>query len=188
MLRHRAGNGEVSYLLTQRSRWVDEGGTWGIPGGAIRDGETPECAAFREARKRLASCRPTGLEVDEQDCGGGWVFRSLLPMWSVSSTPTACKRPTPRAGSPRSKFQTWRFTPGSANGSTTSSGVPAQVESFAGSNTRSGSLEVLEHPPAKGGEADHHHEHDHVGNHGSCLPARSQLCRQSIMTSRGVEF
>ena len=79
LLRHRAGNGEVGYLLTQRSRWVDEGGTWGIPGGAIRDGETPELAAFREAREEIGELPPYRVStIDEQDCGGGWMFRIIV--------------------------------------------------------------------------------------------------------------
>ena len=79
LLRHQAGSGEVSYLLAQRSRWVDEGGTWGIPGGAIRDGETPELAAFREALEEIGNVPPYRiLTIDEQDCGGGWVFRVIV--------------------------------------------------------------------------------------------------------------
>jgi len=30
-------SGEPVYLLTERSRWVDEGGKWGMPGGAIHN-------------------------------------------------------------------------------------------------------------------------------------------------------
>jgi 8-oxo-dGTP pyrophosphatase MutT (NUDIX family) len=62
--------------LQQRSRWVDEGGTWGIPGGAIRDGKSPEAAARREAHEEIgrlpSSLRVTGIEA--QDCGAGWAF------------------------------------------------------------------------------------------------------------------
>jgi 8-oxo-dGTP diphosphatase len=75
LLRHAPKQGEPRYLLAQRSRWVDEGGTWGIPGGAIRDRESPEAAAERETVEeigRLAAYRVTGVE--RQDCGGGWVF------------------------------------------------------------------------------------------------------------------
>jgi 8-oxo-dGTP pyrophosphatase MutT (NUDIX family) len=58
--------------------WVDEGGTWGIPGGAIRDGESPETAARRETVEELGLLPPyhrTGIEV--QDCGGGWLFHVI---------------------------------------------------------------------------------------------------------------
>jgi 8-oxo-dGTP diphosphatase len=54
---------------------VDEAGTWGIPGGAIKTGESPEAAARREAEEevgQLPQYRVTGIDV--QDCGGGWKF------------------------------------------------------------------------------------------------------------------
>jgi len=78
LFRYVPQQGEPSYLLQQRSRWVDHGGTWGIPGGAIREGETPEVTARREAEEEigpLPSYRVTGIEV--QDCGGGWEFHML---------------------------------------------------------------------------------------------------------------
>ncbi len=75
LFRYAPTEGAPSYLLQQRSRWVDYGGTWGIPGGAIRDGEPPEVTARREAEEEIGSLpcyRVTGVEV--QDCGGGWRF------------------------------------------------------------------------------------------------------------------
>ena len=66
------------YLLAQRSRSVDEGGTWGVPGGAIRADESPEMAARRETVEEigtLPSYRVTGIE--SQDCGGGWIFHTI---------------------------------------------------------------------------------------------------------------
>ena len=53
LLRHVPPRGEPTYLLCQRSRRVDEGGTWGIPGGAIRDGESAEAAARRETAEEI---------------------------------------------------------------------------------------------------------------------------------------
>jgi len=64
-----------SYLLQQRSKSVDHGGTWGIPGGAMRKNESPEAAARREAEEEIGpipAYRVTGIEA--QDCGGGWNF------------------------------------------------------------------------------------------------------------------
>lgn len=75
LLRYIPHRGEPVYLLTERSRSADEGGTWGIPGGAIHDGESPEQAAHREATEEIwpvPRYRVTGTEV--QDCGGGWTF------------------------------------------------------------------------------------------------------------------
>ncbi len=79
LFRYAPLGADPKYLLTQRSRWVDEGGTWGIPGGAIRQGESPEAAARREAQeeiRRLPEYRLAGAEV--QDCGGGWRFELLV--------------------------------------------------------------------------------------------------------------
>jgi len=74
-LRFQPREGEPLYLLTQRSRWVDEGGSWAIPGGAIRDGETPEVAAEREAEEEIWPVPPhRATGVITQDCGGGWKF------------------------------------------------------------------------------------------------------------------
>jgi 8-oxo-dGTP diphosphatase len=38
---------------------VDESGTWGIPGGAIHDGESPEEAAHRETAEEIWPVRLT---------------------------------------------------------------------------------------------------------------------------------
>jgi len=65
----------TTYLLAQRSRWVDEGRTWGIPGGALRADETPEQAARRETKEEISVLPPYRVsDVDVQDCGGGWEF------------------------------------------------------------------------------------------------------------------
>ena len=75
LLRYVPQRGEPVYLLTERSRWVDEGGTWGIPGGAIHHDESPEETAHRGAAEEIwpvPGYRVTGIDV--QDCGGGWRF------------------------------------------------------------------------------------------------------------------
>lgn len=38
-------------LLQHRAGWSHFGGTWGLPGGAIKQGETPIAGALREARE-----------------------------------------------------------------------------------------------------------------------------------------
>jgi 8-oxo-dGTP pyrophosphatase MutT (NUDIX family) len=76
LLRHVPLRGDPVYLLAERSRWADEGGTWGIPGGAIHDGESREAAARRETAEEIwpvPANRVRGIDV--QDCGGGWKFR-----------------------------------------------------------------------------------------------------------------
>jgi len=75
LLRHLPARGRPIYLLAERSRWADEGGTWGIPGGAVHHGESPEEAASREAAGQIwpvPAYRVTGTAVE--DCGGGWKF------------------------------------------------------------------------------------------------------------------
>ena len=74
LLRHVPEQGDPVYLLAERSQHVDEAGTWGIPGGAIHDGESVEAAARREATEEiwpLPPYRVTGADL--QDCGG-WRF------------------------------------------------------------------------------------------------------------------
>ncbi len=78
LLKFTPPDGEPCYLLQQRSRWVDHPGSWGIPGGAMRAGESPEAAAFREADEEIGPVpryRITG--IDAQDCGGGWKFYTV---------------------------------------------------------------------------------------------------------------
>lgn len=79
LFRHASTGTQPSFLLQQRSTTVDYPGTWGIPGGAIRDGESPEAAAKREFQEEigtLPSYRITGVKV--QDCGGHWKFHMIL--------------------------------------------------------------------------------------------------------------
>lgn len=79
LFRYVPEGAEPIVLLQQRSTGVDYPGTWGIPGGAIQDGESPEAAAKREFQEEtgpLPSYRITGVNV--QDCGGNWKFYMIL--------------------------------------------------------------------------------------------------------------
>jgi len=49
-------------LLQHRALWSDQGGTWGVPGGALRHGEEPEAGALREAAEE-AGVDPLGVTV-----------------------------------------------------------------------------------------------------------------------------
>lgn len=53
---------EAGILLQLRVGWSHFGGTWGLPGGARKSGETPEQAAIREADEE-ASVPPEAVEV-----------------------------------------------------------------------------------------------------------------------------
>ena len=101
LLRYRPTEGDPRYLLVLRSRSVDEPATWGIPGGAIRDGESPEAAACREMMEETGRLPAYSVVAEEvQDCGGGWRFHLFPPMCTRWSMPTPCARPTPLGGSP----------------------------------------------------------------------------------------
>ena len=79
LLRYAPAGAEPRYLLGLRSRTVDEPATWGIPGGAIRDGESPEAAARRETIEEIGQLVPYRIAaVEVQDCGGGWRFHVFL--------------------------------------------------------------------------------------------------------------
>lgn len=41
-------------LLQHRATWSDHGGTWGLPGGALHEGEDATTGALREAREEAA--------------------------------------------------------------------------------------------------------------------------------------
>ena len=53
---------EAGVLLQLRVEWSHFGGTWGLPGGARKAGETPEEAAIREADEE-ASVPPDAVVV-----------------------------------------------------------------------------------------------------------------------------
>lgn len=48
----------VGVLMQHRVAWSHFGGTWGVPGGARKQGESAEAAAFREAAEEASV--PTG--------------------------------------------------------------------------------------------------------------------------------
>jgi 8-oxo-dGTP pyrophosphatase MutT (NUDIX family) len=52
----------VQVLLQHRALWSDQGGTWGVPGGALRPGEDPVAGALREAAEE-AGVDPAGVRV-----------------------------------------------------------------------------------------------------------------------------
>ncbi|KQY23474.1 NUDIX hydrolase [Cellulomonas sp. Root485] len=51
LVRRAADGGPVAVVLQHRALWSDQGGTWGVPGGARMPGESPEDAALREAEE-----------------------------------------------------------------------------------------------------------------------------------------
>jgi 8-oxo-dGTP pyrophosphatase MutT (NUDIX family) len=77
LLRCATGD-EPTYLLARRSRQVDESAMWGIPGGAIKAGESPDAAARRETSEEIGTVPAYRVtEICHQDCGGGWVYHVI---------------------------------------------------------------------------------------------------------------
>lgn len=68
------------YLLLRRAGHVLEPGTWGIPGGALHDGETPWQAAVREAGEEIGQL-PSDLTVAAEHVHadpGGWTYATFV--------------------------------------------------------------------------------------------------------------
>lgn len=77
MFRCQGADGVVRYLLEQRSAEVDAGGTWGVPGGAIRTGEDTLKGALREAAEEMGMAQaPVGREVGSYafEPAGDWSY------------------------------------------------------------------------------------------------------------------
>lgn len=63
LLGHRGAGGRVDAVVLQhRALWSDQGGTWGVPGGAREPEETAVDAALREAHEE-AGIDPAAVEV-----------------------------------------------------------------------------------------------------------------------------
>jgi 8-oxo-dGTP diphosphatase len=70
---------EMRYLVAKRSAMVHVGGTWGVPGGALHEGEDPLVGALRELAEE------TGYVIEEfdvldhfDDDYGGWSYQTFL--------------------------------------------------------------------------------------------------------------
>ncbi|PZR55114.1 NUDIX hydrolase [Xylanimonas oleitrophica] len=63
LLARRDRSGAVSDVVLQhRALWSDQGGTWGVPGGALDAGESAEQGALRETREE-AGIDPAAVAV-----------------------------------------------------------------------------------------------------------------------------
>lgn len=72
--------GDVTDIVMQhRALWSAEGGTWGIPGGAIADGENPIEGALRESYEE-ANITPEDIEVVGTYCEehGNWRYTTVF--------------------------------------------------------------------------------------------------------------
>lgn len=68
-------------LLQLRAAWSEQGGTWGLPGGARHDGETAAAAALRETARETglspAAVQLTGTELVEP-CDARWSYVTVV--------------------------------------------------------------------------------------------------------------
>jgi 8-oxo-dGTP diphosphatase len=79
LLAYHLADGEIWYLLQKRSLYTHGGGTWSIPGGALRRDESPAEGACRETAEELGSL-PPGLRYTAAVTTdfGGWQYHTLL--------------------------------------------------------------------------------------------------------------
>lgn len=91
---------DAGVLLQLRAVWSHLGGTWGLPGGARKAGETPEAAAIREADEEA------GVPPELVTVLGTSVFD--LGYWSYTTVVAdAADRFTPVVSDPESIELRW---------------------------------------------------------------------------------
>lgn len=78
MLHHQDPvSGTHRYLMQQRSPYVDHGGTWAPPSGALDPGEHPIMGALREAQEELGPFQSSNHQVAHTNDHGGWAFHTV---------------------------------------------------------------------------------------------------------------
>lgn len=72
---------ERGVLMQHRVEWSDHGGTWGLPGGAINEGEEAITGAIREATEEAgvpaAAVQPKYTHVTDRD---GWTYTTVIAL------------------------------------------------------------------------------------------------------------
>lgn len=103
LLLARVGPGGPEVVLQHRAEWSDQGGTWGIPGGALAPGELPVDGAVREAAEE-AGIDPAGLRVVASEVldHGDWAYTTVVAVLTGPQDP----RPT----DPESEAIAWVAT------------------------------------------------------------------------------
>ncbi|AEG43764.1 NUDIX domain-containing protein [Isoptericola variabilis] len=80
LLARRGSGGTVTHVVLQhRALWSDQGGTWGVPGGALAPDESPVEGALREAEEEAAippaAVRVVGTHVLDH---GPWAYTTVV--------------------------------------------------------------------------------------------------------------
>ena len=85
LLRAPRPDGRAAVLLQHRAPWSHQGGTWGLPGGALDSHETPEQAAVREAHEEAGLpetavlVRTSVVTAEVAAVGGGsWSYTTVI--------------------------------------------------------------------------------------------------------------
>jgi 8-oxo-dGTP diphosphatase len=91
LLARRGRDGAVDAVVLQhRALWSDQGGTWGVPGGAIGPHESPEQGALRESAEEAgvpsSAVRVLGSDVLDH---GTWSYTTVLGEALTAFEPSA---------------------------------------------------------------------------------------------------
>jgi 8-oxo-dGTP diphosphatase len=79
LFRHTDGAGVPSLFLARRSAFCHRGGTWGVPGGALDDGEDPLDGALREFGEEIGWLPGSFTVADvHKDDHGGWSYWTIV--------------------------------------------------------------------------------------------------------------
>jgi 8-oxo-dGTP pyrophosphatase MutT (NUDIX family) len=70
--------GKWHYLLQRRGQTSDHAGTWGLPGGALHEGELPAMGAIREATEELGVLPNLRPDHVLEDSHGGWSYHTVV--------------------------------------------------------------------------------------------------------------
>lgn len=81
-------NPEYGVLLQHRAEWSHFGGTWGLPGGARKEGESAEDAALREAGEEAGVPQDAVRVFDRHITDHGyWSYTTVLALAPVAFDP-----------------------------------------------------------------------------------------------------